>query len=149
MDKTATDNVSRHPVRVYYEDTDAGGVVFYGSYLKFAERGRTELLRHSGLSNSAISARDGTVFVVRSCTVDYLRPAYLDDLLSVETGVVEIGGASMTLKQNVLRDGETITEMTVRMVCMVMDGERKGKAARIPADARAALEDFSGLASLR
>lgn len=137
------------PVRVYYEDTDAAGIVFYANYLKFAERARTELLRQFGISNSGVSSRDGTAFAVRSCTIDYLRAAHLDDLLSVETRITEIGGASMTLSQNVLRDGDTINEMTVRLVCMHIAGENKGKATRIPADVRQALEDFSGLKSAR
>ncbi|MEQ8664656.1 MAG: tol-pal system-associated acyl-CoA thioesterase [Rhodospirillales bacterium] len=156
MDKPAssvagveTGNVFAHPVRVYYEDTDAGGIVFYGNYLKFAERGRTELLRSMGIENSDISDRDGTVFVVRSCSIEYLRPAYLDDFLQVETEITEIGGASMMLNQNVTRDGERLTEMKVRMVCMGIAGNRKGKAVRIPADAREALERFSGLESVR
>ena len=102
-----------------------------------------------GLNNSDISDRDGTAFVVRSCTIDYLRPARLDDLLQVETEISEIGGASMMLNQNVTRNGELITEMKVRMVCMGIAGERSGKAVRIPADARDALERFSGLASVR
>lgn len=142
-------NVFVHPVRVYYEDTDAGGIVFYGNYLKFAERGRTELLRSMGLENSAISDRDGTVFVVRRCTIEYIRPARLDDLLQVETEITEIGGASMMLNQDVTRDGEKLTEMKVHMVCMGITGDRTGKAVRIPADARDALERFSGLKSVR
>ena len=141
--------VHRLPVRVYYEDTDAGGIVFYGNYLKFAERARTELLRTFGIENSNVSARDGTACVVRSCTIDYLRPAHLDDMLSVETRVLEIGGASMSLSQIVLRGDETLTEMSVRMVCMHIDGEQKGRATRIPPDVRQALEQFSGLTSVR
>lgn len=137
------------PIRVYYEDTDAAGIVFYGNYLKFAERGRTELLRHIGMENSDITARDGTAFAVRSCAIDYLRSAHLDDLLQVETRIAEIGGASMMLDQNVTRDGEVITEMRVRLVCMVVEGERKGRASRLPDDVRAAFEKFSGLKSVR
>ncbi len=150
MDSVVTENgIHRLPVRVYYEDTDAGGIVFYGNYLKFAERARTELLRTFGIENSNVSARDGTAFVVRTCKIDYLRPAHLDDQLTVETRVLEIGGASMTLSQNVLRDDETLTEMEVRLVCMHIEGDTKGKATRIPADVREALERFSGLESAR
>ena len=149
MDKVPDNTVFELPVRVYYEDTDAAGIVFYANYLKFAERARTELLRRFGIENSGVSSRDGTAFAVRSCTIDYLRPAHLDDLLNVETRITEIGGASMTMTQDVLRDGEALNKMTVRLVCMYIDGANKGKATRIPPDVRQALEDFSGLKSAR
>jgi len=149
LDKALANNVFELPVRVYYEDTDAAGIVFYANYLKFAERARTELLRRFGIENSGVSSRDGTAFAVRSCTIDYLRPAHLDDLLSVETRITEIGGASMTMTQTVVRDGEPVNEMTVRLVCMYIEGDNRGKATRIPADVRQALEEFSGLKSAR
>jgi len=148
-DAASRGNVHELPVRVYYEDTDAGGIVFYGNYLKFAERARTELLRTFGIENSNVSERDGTAFVVRTCRIDYLRPAHLDDMLTVRTRVTEIGGASMTMSQNVYRGEEALTEIEVRLVCMHIEGPQRGKATRVPADVRAVLERFSGLESVR
>lgn len=149
MDKAVSSNVFELPVRVYYEDTDAAGIVFYANYLKFAERARTELLRKFGIENSGVSSRDGTAFAVRSCNIEYLRPAHLDDMLTIETRITEIGGASMTMTQDVIRDGQMLNQMTVRLVCMYIEGESQGKATRIPADVRKVLEDFSGLTSAR
>ena len=80
------------PLRVYYEDTDAAGIVYHANYLKFAERGRTEMLRELGFEHSASREESGTLFTVRRCSIDYLAPARLDDALTVDTRVVEIGG---------------------------------------------------------
>lgn len=105
-------------IRVYYEDTDAGGVVFYGSYMRFCERGRTELLRAINVNNSDIFESDGVFFVVRKLTADYFLPALLDDMLTLTTSVERIGGASMDMKQVLTRDGVKIFEMDVVMVCI-------------------------------
>lgn len=135
------------PVRVYYEDTDAGGIVFYGRYLAFAERGRTELLRELGFENGELQRRDGLAFAVRSCNIEYLRPALLDDSLEIHTQVLRIGGASLQMEQNVCRNGDVITELNVKMVCMHVSGPSMGRPSRIPAEVRTALENFSGLKS--
>lgn len=135
------------PVRVYYEDTDAGGIVFYGRYLAFAERGRTELLRELGFENGELQRRDGLAFAVRSCAIEYLRPALLDDSLEIHTRVLKIGGASLQMKQDVCRNGDVISELDVKMVCMHVSGPQQGKPSRIPAEVRVALEKFSGLKS--
>src|ERR1700686_4883991 len=87
------------PLRVYYEDTDAAGIVYYANYLKFAERGRTEMMRDLGFAHSAIAAETGTIFTVRRLAADYRSPARLDDALSVETRIIEIGGATVLLDQ--------------------------------------------------
>ena len=97
---------ARMPLRVYYEDTDAAGIVYYANYLKFAERGRTEMMRELGFAHSGIAAETGIVFTVRRLSADYRLPARLDDLLSVETRIVEIGGATLLLDQRVCRDGD-------------------------------------------
>src|SRR6188472_3373896 len=94
-----------HPVRVYYEDTDASGIVYHANYLKFAERGRTEMMRALGFAHSGIAAETGIVFTVRQVSIDFRLPARLDDLLSVETRIVEIGGARLLLDQRICRDG--------------------------------------------
>ena len=123
------------PVRVYYEDTDAGGIVYYANYLKFAERGRTELLRSLGFENKSLSDRDGLLFVVRHLEADYAASAYLDDLLAVETRVVEIGNASFTMDQAIRRGGKLLVSLRVKLVCV----NNKGKPVRVPAELRAAL----------
>ena len=125
------------PVRVYYEDTDFSGVVYHASYLRFMERGRTELLRARGVSQGTLlSAEPGDRFgfAVRAMTIDFRRPARMDDLLTIETQVVEIGGASMELAQRVKRGDDLLVEATVRIACVV-----DGRPCRIPAAIRASL----------
>ncbi|MFM2444963.1 MAG: tol-pal system-associated acyl-CoA thioesterase [Pseudomonadota bacterium] len=125
------------PVRVYYEDTDFSGVVYHASYLRFMERGRTELLRARGVSQgTSLSAEPGDRFgfAVRAMTIDFRRPARMDDLLTIETQVVEIGGASMELAQRVTRGDDLLVEATVRIACVV-----DGRPCRIPAAIRASL----------
>ena len=118
----------RQAIRVYFEDTDAAGIVYYANYLKFAERARTDLLRDLGVSHAEMMKRDGLVLVVRRCEIDYLKPAKLDDLLTVETDAAKIGGASIDLRQRVLRDNEVLADLKVLVVCIGQDG----RPARIP-----------------
>ncbi len=92
-----------HPVRVYWEDTDAGGVVFYANYLKFVERARTEWLRALGLGQQALREATGAIFIVSDTALRYLAPARLDDLLTVTVQPVDTGRASMTLQQQAWR----------------------------------------------
>ena len=129
----------RFPVRVYYEDTDFSGVVYYANYLKFCERGRTELLRDLGIHHSELHARapgDRLAFVVRRIEGDFLRPATIDDLLTVETDVTEIRGASIRMAQRILRGEEVLFRLAVQIA--VIDGDLR--PARIPADMRLALD---------
>jgi len=105
----------RLAVRVYCEDTDAVGVVYHASYLRFAERARTETLRCLGLEHGSLSARLGLAFTVRRCVVDYLAPARLDDRLEVRTGLTRLGGASLDLEQRILRDERLLVRMDVRL----------------------------------
>ena len=106
-------------VRVYWEDTDAGGIVFYANYLKFFERARTEWLRSLGVEQQALRERTGGMFVVSGTEVRYHRPARLDDLLLVTAQVVEAGRASMTIAQTARRgpgpDGELLCEGSIRI----------------------------------
>ena len=88
--------------RVYYEDTDAGGVVFYANYLKFIERGRTEYLRDLGFDQSVLANQKNVVFVVKSLSADYLSPAYLDDVVEVQTNINSIKNASLVFAQKIL-----------------------------------------------
>ena len=124
----------RFPVRVYYEDTDAAGIVYYANYLKYAERARTEWLRAAGAGVGA--ALKGLIFVVRHCAIDYLQPAHLDELLEVETSLLAAAGAVLDLEQVVRRDGALLVRMQVTLACL----NEAGRPARLPAALRAAFE---------
>ena len=106
------------PVRVYYEDTDAAGIVYHSNYLKFAERGRTEYLRARGYDHPRLAAEHGVVFAVAGCDVAFLRPARLDDLLTVRTVVTAMGGARLEMVQEVLRDGTVCARLAVTLAVL-------------------------------
>ena len=130
-------SAARFDVRVYYEDTDFSGVVYHASYLRFMERGRTEMLRSLGLSQGAIMAgQAGEVFgfAVRAMNVEFLKPARMDDLLTIETTPRALGGASLELDQRVLRGEEVLITAQVRIACVA-----NGRPARIPTAVREAL----------
>ena len=130
------DGVHRYGLRVYYEDTDAIGIVYYANYLKFAERARTEMIRLLGFAT--ISSDNDTVFAVRRCEVDYLSPARLDDELDVVTGLIGIGGASIELEQTVWRGRKRLVRLVVRLAMV----SPSGRPMRLPSDFRAALEPY-------
>ncbi len=127
-------------LRVYYEDTDAGGIVYYANYLRFAERARTEMIRDLGIRNPELHARHGAAFAVRRCNADYRRPARLDDLLAVHTRLTAVGGASVDAVQVVRRDDEELVRLDVRLAYMTADG----RATRLPKDVRGALAGLCG-----
>ncbi len=106
------------PIRVYFQDTDAGGVVYHASYVNFFERARTEWLRSFGYSNAGLMKELGVMFVVRSLKLDYLKPAALDDLLTVTAEAKDIGRSRVTLLQTVLRDDGLLAEGDVHLVCV-------------------------------
>ncbi|ODN69298.1 tol-pal system-associated acyl-CoA thioesterase [Methylobrevis pamukkalensis] len=112
------------PVRVYYEDTDAGGVLYHASHVRFFERGRTEFLRSAGILQSELNAApaaERVLFVVRRMTIDYLKPAFLDDLLSVETVVREITGTRVSMGQTLLRGDMPLATAEVLVVAIGAD----------------------------
>jgi acyl-CoA thioester hydrolase len=125
-----------YTLRVYYEDTDAGGVVYHASYLRFAERARTEALRDLGIPHAALVARFGLMFVVRRIKVDYLRPARLDESLTVVTEPLEVSGASVVLRQEVRGGAGTCAVLEVQLACVSPNGD---KPARLPPEWRGAL----------
>lgn len=106
------------PVRVYYEDTDSGGVVYYANYLKFMERARTEWLRSLGFEQDALVHEAGVIFAVRSVQMDYLRPARFNERLAVTAQVVEHGGASITFRQEVRRADDVLCTGTVKIASL-------------------------------
>ncbi len=116
------------PIRVYYEDTDAGGIVYHASYLRFAERGRTEMLRDAGFEHAGILKTQGIAFTVISMRIDFKSPARLDDLLIVKTSMKEVKGASMEMEQRIFRGETLLVDMAVKIACI----DKNGKAARLP-----------------
>jgi acyl-CoA thioester hydrolase len=122
-------------VRVYYEDTDFSGRVYHASYLRFLERGRTEWLRRRGFAHRDLAETSGAMFVVRSLQIEFLAPAMMDDLLTVETRVAGVRGASIHFKQRVLRSDKALVTAEVLVASI-----RDGRPARIPADLRRRLQ---------
>jgi len=107
-----------HTLRVYWEDTDAGGVVFYANYLKFFERARTEWLRALGFGQQALRDETGAIFIVSETQVRYRRPARLDDLLRVTVALREAGRASLQVHQQAWREGELLADSDIRIGCV-------------------------------
>ncbi len=118
-----------HPVRVYYEDTDAAGVVYYANYLRFMERARTEWLAHLGHPLAELEAAEGVVFVVTHVDAHFRRPARLGDLLAVGVQPVEHRGARLVARQDIVRDGVALVEATVTLACV---DRARLQPARIP-----------------
>lgn len=127
------------PVRVYYEDTDSGGVVYYANYLKFLERARTEWLRAAGFEQAQLLRDFGVIFVVHSLAIEYRRPARFDDLLTITVVPVHIGRSRMEVEQTVERD-EVLASARVRLACVEHPGF---KPARIPDPIKNKIESLS------
>ncbi|WP_250472973.1 tol-pal system-associated acyl-CoA thioesterase [Caballeronia sp. GAFFF1] len=136
------------PIRVYYEDIDAGGIVFYANYLKFFERARTEWLRACGIDQQRLAESDGIVFVVKRTSVDYSAPARLDDVIRVVSHIERLGRASVDFHQEAWRDGVLLASGEIRVASVdrasirpagipaaVLDGLRRGAPAAQSADA--------------
>ena len=138
------DGRHRYALRVYYEDTDAGGVVYHANYLRFAERARTEALRELGIPHAELLHEHGVMFMVRRVEVDYLRPARLDESLTVITEPLAVGGASATLRQDVQGQDGSCAILTIRLAC-VRQGE--GKPGRLPQRWRAVLTEMCNAAA--
>lgn len=125
-----------YPLRVYYEDTDAGGVVYHANYLRFAERARTEALRDLGVPHAEMAEQHGLIFMVRRTNLDYLAPALLDDALIVATRCVALGAATVELEQIVRRDAQPLVVCTLQLACLRASDQRP---QRIPPRWRTAL----------
>lgn len=128
-------NPHQFQTRVYYEDTDLAGIVYYANYLKFIERARSEWVASLGIDQMALLATQGIVFAVRRVEADFLRPAKFGDDLTIETRLQNLGGARLVLEQAVMRTGERLFVAVVTLVCLT----DVGHAARIPAELRARL----------
>lgn len=130
------DGVHILPVRVHWEDTDAGGIVYHASFLRFMERGRSEMLRVLGLDQTALRTQHRLNYVVRRIEIDYKLPARFDMPLQVRTSADRLGAASLDLRQTITAEAETLTDAYVR--CVSIDPE--GKPLRAPDPVRSALE---------
>ena len=121
-----------YPFRVYYEDTDIAGIVYYANYLKFIERARTEWVRSLGLDQTELKTERGVVFVVRHITADYIKPARFDEVLKVITRLKRLTAARLVLEQNVYRSGAVLFKSSVTVVAITSTG----RPIRLPAEFR-------------
>ncbi len=121
-------NEFSYKLKVFYEDTDSGGVVYYANYLKFFERARTEAIAEIGLSNKKLLEENGIFIIVKSCNIEYKRPAKLEDQLEIKSNIISISNTSFKMRQKAFRDKELITDCEIHLV--IVDG--KGKPSKIP-----------------
>ncbi|AUG52475.1 YbgC/FadM family acyl-CoA thioesterase [Thalassospira marina] len=128
-----------YPFCVFYEDTDAGGIVYHAQYLAFAERARTSMVNLLGFSNRNIAERHKVAIAVRHCTVDFRRAARLEDRLTVESRLIRIGGASLGFEQKIMRDGEELVVIEIVLACMSLETFR---AQRLPDELRNVFSDY-------
>jgi len=138
----------RFRIRVYYEDTDHGGVVYYANYLKFMERGRTEYLRTAAIELDELETSDGAMFVVTDIKLHYRAPARFNDLLEVESELIELRGARVTFRQNIWRidrEKHSREELLVEGIIDLACTDRSGKATRIPSYVRTLLKKHQSL----
>jgi len=133
------------PLRVYYEDTDAVGIVYYANWLRFLERGRTEMLRLLGQEHSALRAEKGINWIVRRCAIDYLKPARLDDAIEIVTCCGELKGASLHMVQEARHGAALLVRAELVIACMAPNG----RPTRLPIEIRQALQTVAPSASPR
>lgn len=131
------DGCHRHTIRVYVEDTDAGGIIYHANYLRYAERGRSEALRVLGCPHADMMRAHGRMFVVRRAELDYERPGQLDDQITVKTRVLAVRAARVVLAQTIVREAVTLVRIGLDLACVSV---AEGRPARLPPAMRAALE---------
>ena len=124
-------------VKVYYEDTDSGGVVYYANYLKFLERARSEAIYTLGFTNSGLLEKHNILLIVKSCNIEYKKPAKLEDKINIISEVISFTKTSFTMKQCILRNNELITEANVHIVIV----DKNGKPSKIPEELKEKLEN--------
>ncbi len=124
-------------IKVYYEDTDAGGVVYYANYLKFLERARSEALYNIGYTNSGLLESHNLLLIIKSCNIEYKKPAKFEELLDIVSEVTSFTKTSIIMKQNILRDNELITIADIHLVAV----DKKGKPSKIPDELKKKLEN--------
>ena len=124
------------PIRIYYEDTDAAGIVYHANYIKFAERARTEWLRALGYDHHLVLKEFGLVFMIKHIEINYRAPARLDDALEVQTNMEAFGNSSFTMQQNIIKDGTTLADLKVTIVAV----NAQGRPERVPPQLRQIFE---------
>ena len=124
-------------IKVYYEDTDAGGVVYYANYLKFLERARSEAIHSLGFSNKGLLENHGILLIVKSCNIQYKQPAQLEDLLEISSEATSFTKTSILMKQLILKNNDIISEAEVHLVAV----DNKGKPTKIPDQLKKKLEN--------
>ncbi len=124
-------------LKVFYEDTDAGGVVYYANYLKFFERARTEAIAEIGLSNKKLLEENGIFIIVKSCNIEYKKPAKLEDQIEIKSNIISISNTSFKMRQKAFRDNELITDCEIHLVIV----DKKGKPSKIPEILKKKLEN--------
>ncbi|MBS0640400.1 MAG: tol-pal system-associated acyl-CoA thioesterase [Acetobacteraceae bacterium] len=129
----------RYALRIYYEDTDAGGVVYHANYLRYAERARTEALREAGIPHAELVTNHNLMFVVHRAEIDYMRPARLDDLLEIETRTKDVGGATVAIQQTMRGPDGVCAVVRIKLACVQIGGH---KPARIPPRWRSVLDSM-------
>ncbi|MFP6725337.1 MAG: YbgC/FadM family acyl-CoA thioesterase [Alphaproteobacteria bacterium] len=129
----------RFPTRIYWEDNDAAGIVYYANYLRFLERGHSDLVRGAGIDQAALLDSEGVMFPVRRCEINYLQPAHLDNQIEAHTRIQNIGGASMEMGLDIHRGDEHIVRAKGRLACV----GRSGRPQRLAAHIRAALNEIA------
>ena len=132
------DKLHVFPIRVYYEDTDSGGIVYYANYLRFAERARSEMLRLLGIESGKLMQEEGLIVAVKKCSIDFLQSARLDDLLLVKTRLIKISGASIRINQTVTKDELDLVYMDLKLASVSLEG----RPLRLPLRIRNQLEEF-------
>ena len=132
------DKLHVFPIRVYYEDTDSGGIVYYANYLRFAERARSEMLRLLGIESGKLMQEEGLIVAVKKCSIDFLQSARLDDLLLVKTRLIKISGASIRINQTVTKDELDLVYMDLKLASISLEG----RPLRLPLRIRNQLEEF-------
>ena len=118
----------KHKIKIYYEDTDAGGVVYYSNYLKFLERARTEMIESVGLSSKQLLEQDKTLIIVKSCNIEYISPAKLEDKITIYSSIESFSKASFVTVQNIKRDDNLIVKARLKLVTV----NQEGKPIKIP-----------------
>ena len=122
-------NSDQFNYRIYYEDTDAGGVVYYANYLKFFERARTDFMRNIGISQALLAKMENIIFVVKKCAIEYQYPARLDDEISVSVKIKEIHKVSLTMTQEITKSSQPIAQLEVQIVCL---NQQNFKPTKLP-----------------
>ena len=130
-------NTFSHNVKIYYEDTDSGGVVYYANYLKFLERARSEAIYSLGYTNSGLLKKYNVLLIVKSCNIEYKKPAKFENILDVVSEVTSFTKTSFTMKQNILRDNELLSVADIHLVAV----DKNGKPSKIPDELKQKLEN--------